>query len=173
MKQWYMMTVIGADRAGIVARLTKALYAGRCHLGEASMVRLGGNFTIMLMVQSELDLQGLRDLVQPIAADMRLHVHLDAIDAHLHQHLEPNVQVQVFGADRAGIVADVTGALAAAGFNILDLNSDIAGTADRPIYVMMIDGFCERGIDQLEDALAPLRASGIDVHLSPIDTLIG
>ena len=37
---WLMLTVVGTDRAGIVARLTDALYRGGCNLGEASMARL-------------------------------------------------------------------------------------------------------------------------------------
>jgi len=50
-EHWYMLTLVGRDRPGIVARVTRALYAGGCHLGETSMMRLGGNFTIMMMVQ--------------------------------------------------------------------------------------------------------------------------
>ena len=30
--------------------VTRALFEGGCNLGEASMIRLGANFTIMLMV---------------------------------------------------------------------------------------------------------------------------
>ncbi len=52
MKKWLMLTVVGADRPGIVARVTDALYKGGCNLGEASMMRLGGNFTIILMGRS-------------------------------------------------------------------------------------------------------------------------
>lgn len=47
MKRWHMLTVVGRDRAGIVAALTDTLYRGGANLGEASMTRLGGNFTIM------------------------------------------------------------------------------------------------------------------------------
>jgi len=102
-----------------------------------------------------------------------LRLHVDSIEGVLHRHPEPNVQVTVHGADRPGIVAQVTGALAAAGFNILDLNSDVAGTRDRPIYVMLIDGRCEGGIEPIERALAPLRLGGIEVRVTALDTLIG
>ena len=50
MSNWYMLTVVGRDRPGIVSQVTLALYKGGGNLGEASMVRLGGNFSIMLMV---------------------------------------------------------------------------------------------------------------------------
>jgi len=49
MKRLYMVTVVGRDRPGIVAALTDALYRGGANLGETSMARLGGNFTIMLI----------------------------------------------------------------------------------------------------------------------------
>jgi len=51
MKKWFMVTLVGKDQPGIVAKLTLALFENDCNLGEASMTRLGGNFTIILMVQ--------------------------------------------------------------------------------------------------------------------------
>ena len=54
------------------------------------MMRLGGNFSIMLMVQSELNSKGLHDLVMPVAESMDLHLHVDHIEGGLHQHLDPD-----------------------------------------------------------------------------------
>lgn len=173
MQHWYMMTVVGEDRPGIVATLTQALFQQGAQLGEASMVRLGGNFTIMLMVNTDATMSQLEGAIAPLVQSMGLRLHLDQIKAHLHEHLEPNAQVSVFGADRPGIVAEVTGALAKAGFNILDLNSDVGGTTEKPIYVMLIDGYSEQGTAAIEAALAPVRRSGIEVRVTAIDTLIG
>lgn len=172
-KHWYMLTVVGADRPGIVAYLTETLYHGGCNLGEASMARLGGNFCIMMMAETGSDIDTLRLLLAPLSRELGLDVHLHLIEAQLHKHVEPNLRVTVSGADRAGIVAEVTGALARAGFNILDLYSDVAGTPDKPIYVMIIDGFAPNGADALEAALAPVRKTGVDLRLTPLDTLIG
>jgi glycine cleavage system transcriptional repressor len=170
---WYMLTLVGADRPGIVARLTRALYEGGCNLGEASMLRLGGSFTIMLMVQHAGTAERLERLVTPIAESLRLHVHVDRMDGGLHQHVVPDVRITVFGADRAGIVARATGALAEAGLNILDLESDVGGSEERPIYIMHIEGQAQRGIEALRTALASAADDGIDVRIEPIDTLIG
>ncbi len=49
MKRRPMLTLVGTDRPGIVAALTETLFRASCNLGEASMARLSGNFTIMLM----------------------------------------------------------------------------------------------------------------------------
>jgi glycine cleavage system transcriptional repressor len=171
-EHWHMLTVIGADRPGIVAKLTEVLFRGGCNLGEASMARLGGNFSIMLMVEGA-EAAVLEKLVRPVTDALGLRLHLDPIHGELHLHVEPNVQVTVYGADRPGIVAQATTALTAAGFNILDLNTDVGGTAERPVYIMLIEGYAAEGITAVEHAIAPLRAGGIEVHVTDLDTLIG
>jgi glycine cleavage system transcriptional repressor len=173
MKRWYMLTVVGRDRPGIVAGLTETLYRGGANLGEASMARLGGNFTIMLMAEVDADDAGIAKLVAPFARSLDLHVHVDAIEGRLHQHVEPNVRVVVHGADRPGIVAQVTGALAQAGLNILDLETDVGGTDKQPIYIMIIDGHAPGGAAALDRSLAPVRAGGIEVRVTTMDILVG
>jgi len=137
------------------------------------MLRLGGNFTIMMMVSGERSAAELDEALAPVAGELGLHVHIDALEGGLHRHLVPNVQVRVAGADRAGIVADVTGALAATGFNILELESDVAGDPERPVYIMYIQGYSERTMEELEAAVAGLIAGGISVDISAVETLIG
>jgi len=173
MSDWYMLTLIGKDRPGIVARVTRALFEAGCNLGETSMLRLGNNFTIMMMVKSEAGPDGLQAVLQPVVDTLDLILHIDAIQAKLHQRPVPDVRILVHGADRAGIVAEVTGQAAAAGLNILDLESDVGGTEAQPIYILQIEGVAGQGLDAIEQALAPLRARGIKVDVLPIDTLIG
>lgn len=174
MKHWFMLTLVGQDRPSIVAKLSAALFEGGCNLGEASMLRLGGNFTIMLMVQAEVTAHGLATLVQPVADSLGLRLHVDRIEGQLHQHVEPDVCISVHGADRAGIVAQVTTALAEAGLNILDLESAVGGTPEQPIYVMHIEGEARQGIEALASAVAVLtREQNVEVKLRPMDTLVG
>lgn len=168
-----MLTVVGKDRPGIVAHVTSALFDGGCNLGEASMMRLGGNFTIMLMVQYQGTAKSLLEMVSSVTASLDLHVHIDKIKGELHRHLEPDVRITVFGADRAGIVAKVTGVLAEAGLNILHLESDVGGSVDQPIYIMHIEGCAAEGIESLQSAVDIVIKEGIDAKLTPIETLIG
>lgn len=173
MADWYMVTVVGQDKPGIVAGLSQALNDSGWSFGESSMARLGGNFTIMMMVEGEGVAADLDKIMQPVATRLGLKVHIDSIKAELHQHPEPNVQLRVFGADRAGIVADVTHALADAGLDILDLNSEVSGTEAEPVYVMVLDGFVEGGIDSLADAVSDLNKKELKVNLEPMDILLG
>jgi glycine cleavage system transcriptional repressor len=170
---WQMLTLVGEDRPGIVARVTDALYRGGYNLGEASMIRLGGNFTIMMMVGKSQSMSELPALLEPVAEALGLQVHIDPISGALHQHRVPNFQVRVNGADRSGIVARVTGALADCGFNILELESDVVGTVEQPVYIMTIQGYAEATLEELEAALESMKAQDMDVHVSPVETLIG
>jgi glycine cleavage system transcriptional repressor len=168
-----MLTVVGKDRPGIVAHLSAALYDGGCNLGEASMIRLGGNFTIMLMVEFEGNTSALNHMVEPVAESLGLHLHVDRIDAKLHQHLEPDVRITVYGADRAGIVAHMTGALAEAGLHILDMDTSVAGTEEKPIYIMQIEGHAAEGVAALRSALEAVAEKGVEAQLETIETMIG
>lgn len=173
MTDWYMLTLVGADRPGITAAVTRALFDAGMNLGEASMLRLGGNFTMMLMVSGAASADALQQAVSAVAERMGLRVHVDPIDGKLHEHIEPNVHVRVSGADRAGIVARVTAALADAGLNILDLSSDVAGSDASPVYIMQIEGVAGADIDRLRAAVAGLADEGVEIHIQSMQTLLG
>lgn len=168
-----MLTVVGEDRPGIVARLTRELFAAGASLGEASMLRLGGNFTIMLMARGRFTVEDLRARLATTVDGLALHLHVDEIEGGLHRHVVPDVRIRVHGADRPGIVAEVTELLAGLGFNILSLDSDVAGGQGAPLYVMQIEGVAADGIDAIGSALESLRAGGVDVRVEAIETLVG
>ncbi len=173
MSQWFMLSLTGKDQAGIAARVTSVLFESGCHLGEASMMRLGSSFSMMLMVRSELSRDELFDALRSTAEALDLHVHLDPIEGGLHQHQVPDVRITVNGADRAGIVAQVTSRLAEAGLNILDLESDVGGTEAEPIYIMVIEGLATQGLESIEALQQELGQQSIDVRIEPIQTYLG
>lgn len=173
MSNRYMLTLMGEDRPGIVARVTQVLFETGCNLGEASMLRLGTSFCMMLLVDAVEDADQLRQALQAVSDELDLKLHIDSAQAIKHGHQIPDVCITVHGADRTGIVAQVTGAAAEAGLNIIDLASDVGGVPEEPLYVLHIEGVATKGIDALEKVLRPLQAEGIKVDVSPIDTLIG
>ena len=172
--KWYMVTLIGKDRPSIVSHVTAALYDGGSNLGETSMMRLGGNFSMMMMVEFSGRTKELQDVLSSVTESMGLHLHIDHIEAKLHEHKTPDVRISVYGADRAGIVSKVTTVLAEAGLNILDLESDVAGDKDKPLYIMHIEGEASEGVKALASALQIVKdEDDVDAELVEIDTLIG
>ncbi len=171
-EHWFMLTVVGRDRAGIVAQLAQTLFRAGADFGEASMLRLGGNFTIMLMVHFPAGEHSLAESIKAVAEHLQLRVHIDPIDSHLHENEAADVVVSISGADQAGIVAGVTTRLAAVGLDILNLDSTVAGSEASPVYVMRIEGRAREGIEALEPVIAELQREGLDAVLHPVDMLI-
>ena len=66
--------------------------------------------------------------------------------------------ISVYGADQPGIVYRVTKELATRNINITDLNTKLIGTAEEPVYVLMLevslpDGESPEGVEQTLSAL--------------------
>jgi glycine cleavage system transcriptional repressor len=171
--RWHVLTIIGHDRPGITAAVTRSLFEGGCNLGEATMARLGDSFVVMVEVSHDSSSEQVAALVRPVAEEMDLRLNVEPAQGRVEPRPTPDVSVTVFGADRAGIVAQVTGALATAGLNILDLRSDVAGTAEEPLYVMHLEGQAREGIDALRQALDAAGVQGVEATIEPIETLIG
>ncbi len=169
--KWSVLTLVGADHPGIVARVTDALYKKGCSLAQASMMRLGANFAIMLRV-SHAPETDLRQLLAEICESMQLHIHIDDDADNNVPVADPDVQITVYGADRTGIVAQVTTVLAGAGLNIVDLQTDTGGSEAKPLYIMTLLGQAKNGIEPLRDALEGLDAN-IEVNLDEMTTLRG
>jgi len=169
--KWSVLTLVGADQQGIVANVSRTLFDAGCQLAEASMMRLGGNFAIMLRVQHDAVIN-LREVLTDCVTKMNLHLHIDDDVEAQPAHVEPDVHITVYGADRTGIVAEVTGKLADAGLNIIDLETAVGGSHEKPIYIMSIEGNATRGIEVLQQAVDALK-DDIEVSLMPIDTLRG
>ncbi|WP_330220596.1 hypothetical protein [Syntrophotalea acetylenica] len=53
--------------------------------------------------------------------------------------------ISVYGSDKPGIVFPVAKALGDRRINITDLNTKLIGTADNPVYVMMIEAVLPPG----------------------------
>ncbi len=164
-----MLTLVGKDRAGIVAKVSTALCQKGCYLGEANMSRLGKNFTMMLMVHFKGPLDQFTDLVDPVAKRLELNYHVDLVEGGWHNHIQPNVRISVKGLDRKGIVEEVTTVLAERGLNILNLDSTVTGTEESPTYNIFIEGVASKGFDPLYEALQVLsKEKDLETQLIPI-----
>lgn len=168
MENWYMVTMFGKDQMGVVAKLSAALCKEGCNLGDSSMARLGGNFTIMLMAQFAGTAGELENAVKPIADELNFRAHVDKVEGEMEHHVEPDVRINVYTSERKGIVEEVTSELGRAGLNILHLESNIGSHENCPTYFIHIEGLATQGIDPLYDALAVLsKEKDMNTQLIP------
>jgi glycine cleavage system transcriptional repressor len=172
MSQIVMITAIGPrDRPGIIAALTEAVYVVGGNLDDATMTRLHGAFANMLSARVENDgaLVALREKLDVVALALDLNITVDLIpDAHEDEL--PDHQINVYGADRPGIVFEITKLLSQLGVNITDLDTRLAGAPGRGIYVMLLEtngGDWDIVPQQLADVAQKL---GVEVSIREIQS---
>lgn len=164
-----LLTLSGRDRPGIVARATRVLYETGCNIADSSMTRLRGEFVIMLILRLPDGLapgtleERLAGVAQELELDVRVKPLTPAEDTCPAEVGEPCV-ITVLGADQPGIVYRVSRALEEAGGNVGDLHTQVIGTPERPVYVMMIEAEVNGELAALQGRLAGLaRELGVEI----------
>lgn len=129
------ITVIGPDRTGIVADVAEALSGVGANLTDSTMTRLRGHFAMTLICTGP-GLAAVEGALAPLTADGRLLATVREVrpEEDVPVSGAPYL-VSVHGADRLGIVAAVTRVVAAAGGNVTDLTTRLAGS----LYVLVAE----------------------------------
>src|SRR4051812_39233414 len=133
-----VISALGPDRPGIVARVTRVLVDHGCNVADSHMGLLSGRFTMMLVVAVPKALERDRFLADLTAAGAELDldaIHAEYVGEDAPEAAPPTHIVTVYGAAHPGIVAAVTEALTAAGASVTDLQTRLAGE----LYVMTIE----------------------------------
>jgi glycine cleavage system transcriptional repressor len=157
------ITVIGPDRAGIIADVAEALAGVGANLADSTMTRLRGHFAMTLICTGP-GAEAVEQALVPLTADGRLLATVRAVqpEAGAAAQGEPFL-VSVHGADRLGIVAAVSRVVSAVGGNITDLTTRLTG----PLYVIVAEVDLDPALaEQLAEQLAVAAAElGVDVTL--------
>lgn len=166
------VTAVGADRPGIVAALTEALLDLGGNLADVRAALLRGSFAVALLVHVPDDVTSadVDAALRPVADRLGLGLYTGpAAPDHAHSGLLEHVIVSVYGADHPGIVHAVTGGLADAGANIVDLSSSVSHAS--AIYQLAIEVELPPGVsgDDLEGLLRPIAvANDVDLSIIPV-----
>jgi glycine cleavage system regulatory protein len=120
----FVLTVLGDDRPGLVSALSAPINAHGASWERSQMSRLAGKFAGIAVVSvaddrydalvAELDLLAAEGL-------QVAHERTDEADATT----SVRVALDLLGADRPGIVAEISAALAALDINIEELSTDV------------------------------------------------
>ena len=171
-KHWYLLSLVGKDRPGIVARLSAGLCKNGCNLGDSSMARLGDNFVIMIAVQFEGSQEVLSNIVSPLVGSMDLKQSLMEIEEGTHD-IEPDIRINIYSDERMGIIEDVTSMLTESGLNILSLESNLDNNQPNNTYSIHIEGTVSEGITPIYDVLDRLSdEKNIQSQLIPINSQV-
>ncbi len=120
-----ILTVIGDDRPGLVSALSAPVNAHGASWERSQMSRLAGKFAgIVLVSVPDERLEALAADLATLEGTQGLQVTLERTDRPEGRE-SVRLQLDLLGADRPGIVAEVSGALAAHGVSIEELTTDV------------------------------------------------
>jgi glycine cleavage system transcriptional repressor len=166
----FAVSVFGRDRPGIVAAVTRALANAGCNLEDTSMTILRGHFAMMLVVSGAAGTTpaDLEAVLAPVAGrlDLQASVRVVADEVTAAAGKGERWSAAVYGADRPGLVARVSEALAARDVNIVDLETRVIGEPD-PVYAMHFELQVPAGTaSQVEaDLRTVARELGVEVSM--------
>jgi glycine cleavage system regulatory protein len=119
-----LLTIVGPDRAGLVESLAQHLSAVDANWEESSLARLAGQFAgiVLVTVDSNRSDELVASLRQLKGLQVAAHVIVPQRSGPPGTHL----RLELTGADRPGIVREVSRVLAERGVNIDELQSSVA-----------------------------------------------
>jgi glycine cleavage system transcriptional repressor len=147
---YFALTIIGRDRPGIVAEVTRILYHSDCNLADSSSSILGGQFAMILIV-SHPTFTTEEDFGDTFASlrEKGLSVFLRALKPGGEirpQEPEEICVISVYGPDRPGIVYHIAKELGDRQINIIDLNTKMVGLENRPVYIGIFETVLPKNI---------------------------
>ena len=160
---------IGPDRPGIVASISRFVTSIGGNIEESRMIRLGSEFSIIMMVAIQEDTLG------------TLKDSLDGIDGikfyitetkKIHTLSSPTHVLNLTGGDTEGIVHKMTDVLMSMGVNIIEVNTDtenapVTGTIVFKMTTRLDIGSCDE--NKLSSELARLESKlGLSIALQRI-----
>ncbi len=123
-----VLTVLGDDRAGLVSAVSAPLKANGASWERSQMARLAGKFAGI--VEVAVDSAGVDALTLDLEAlsGEGLSVHVERTgpaEADTTVGGGPHFSLDLIGADRPGIVADISALLAGSGVSIEELSTQV------------------------------------------------
>lgn len=166
-----VISVLGTDRPGIVAGVSRVLFENQCNIEDVSQTILQTEFggIFIASIADDLDPGALRGRLQRSLDPMKLVVTLKPLETARTDPApasEPFV-VTTIGPDRLGLVAGITEVMARFGVNISYLKAIFRGGDDPHQNVMIYEVDIPASIDQqaFRQALRR-RAAQLDLDLS-------
>ena len=133
----FVLTIIGADRAGLVDALSEVVAEHRGSWQRSQMTELAGMFAGMVLVQVPPDRsEAFRAALEPLHEQGLMDVTLRPAASDQLEAEAPTLAFEVVGADRPGIVHEVSHLLAERGIGIVDLRTwtESAAMAGSPLF---------------------------------------
>jgi glycine cleavage system transcriptional repressor len=139
------VSVMGDDRPGIVAGVSKVLFENACNIEALSQTVIMGQFAMIVVVAP---LKGsktevLKKALEELAREMNLEIHVRLLNPAERPgfdsgEADPFV-ITVRGEDRPGLVYAITAILAGQGINITRLGAEVVPVGQQLEYIQIYE----------------------------------
>ncbi|MFN4245967.1 MAG: glycine cleavage system protein R [Brevinematia bacterium] len=139
-----VLTCMGKDKPGIVSKVSEVLFKMGCSIEGSRMSLLQGEFSIILIFSLPKDenYHQLRRELKRVEYEMDIDINIREVDPYEYQETQKTPKkallVNIYGADKPGIVFKVTTVLYNNSINIVDLFTDVIESGEEKVYVMSI-----------------------------------
>lgn len=166
-----VISVLGADRPGIIAAVTKILFAHDCNIENVSQTILQSEFSgiFIFAMPDTLTIDALGGYLREELNPLDLHVYVKRLDPPSEPYFtaessQPFV-ITTKGPDRKGLVAAVTEIIARYGANVTNLQAVFKGGNDPDNNIMIYEVDVPNDIDQ-QALYGDLRAKAKELILN-------
>ena len=167
----YIITVLGQDRPGIIAAVSKSLFELDCNIENVKQMILQSEFAGIFIVAlpEETGIESIETRLKSDLAPLGLDLHMKEMGPRANpadSKSEPFI-ITTVGPDKKGLVASMTAIIAAYGVNVTNLQAVFEGGDDPDKNIMIYEVDIPAGVDQA-GLMAALRkkAEALNLDLS-------
>lgn len=151
--KYFAVFVLGTDGPGIVADISRALFELGANINDSSHTIIGNQFAMLLLISTapSYSAEKIQSAFQDITKKrgLTIHTHQLTHDDIYRRNPDPGqlCVIHLYGADKPGIVYQVTNLLASNNVNITDLSTRRFGSETKPIYIMYLEAEVPNNVD--------------------------
>jgi glycine cleavage system transcriptional repressor len=148
-----IISVLGPDRPGIIAAVTRILFQQDCNIENVSQTILQSEFSgiFIAAIPNQITIKDLSEHLNNGLTALSLHVHVKHLETRKNDvpmvESEPFV-ITTIGPDRKGLVAGITEIIARYSANVTNLEAIFKGGDDPTKNIMIYEVDVPKNIDQ-------------------------
>jgi len=174
-KNIFAVTLIAADRPGIVAAVSKVFFENEFNIEDSSSTLLQGFFSAIFIVSKDgvTDPSVVKEMFSDLEENMNVEINVQGMNEAGVKPEGEHYIMSVYGSDKPGIVHKIAEYLSENKINIVDLQTKVAGSENSPIYLMVLEVVIEPEMEKSsweEDIKKISRDLGTDVNIRQIET---
>jgi glycine cleavage system transcriptional repressor len=147
------VSVMGDDRPGIVAGVSKVLYENACNIEALSQTVIMGQFAMIVVVAplKGSKTEALEKALEGLGREMSLEIHVRLHNPEERLGFDPGEAepfvITVRGEDHPGLVYAITAILAGQGVNITRLGAEVVPMGQQLEYIQIYEVDIPRALD--------------------------